>query len=509
LERPPHATTVSSEVRRSIVVGYLLFALYLLVIAWLTWTHTFWRDECQAWLIARASHSLPQLLHNTRHEGHPPLWFLVLYAITHVTANPAWMKLPNLLCAVASAGLLFRARHLPLWTRLGILFSYYFFFEYTLIARNYMIGVLFLLYAVTRLRERDEADPWVFASLSLAALTSAPALIVAVCVAACSIAPFVFPARRRPPAASRFGWPHLASIAAFALICLGSAATIRPPADSDQTPNIAFYRLGARVNFEHTGRDIATAYLPIPPWHRGFWNLTILDNLPTLPVALGGWLLVVLLCLLLRRRSTRAFFIASSLLILALACVTQKTYLRHIGWLFILFVLALLLDRPASIHAEPDKQRPWRNSLLGAVLGVQVYAGLFACAVSFRYPFAPSRRFADFLIQNHLQNAELIPIPEFIGLAPMAYLQRDSFYSMAEQREVPFLKWTRATNDTFPAFIHGSQTIPAPVGAQPQAVILFIPLWPAILQQNHLHLVATFTGDICANEVYYLYERTP
>jgi hypothetical protein len=50
--------------------GILVYSILLLVA---TWTHTFWRDESEPWLIASASPNLIALLHNARYEGHPPL----------------------------------------------------------------------------------------------------------------------------------------------------------------------------------------------------------------------------------------------------------------------------------------------------------------------------------------------------------------------------------------------------------------------------------------------------
>ena len=54
--------------------------------------HEMWFDELQAWLIARDSSSLADLLINIRYEGQPGLWHLCLYFISKLTTNPVGMQ---------------------------------------------------------------------------------------------------------------------------------------------------------------------------------------------------------------------------------------------------------------------------------------------------------------------------------------------------------------------------------------------------------------------------------
>src|SRR2546425_5327402 len=61
--------------------------------------HEMWRDEFHCWLIARDAHSLAQLYRNTRYDGHPILWYLLLYILTCFTAKPAAMQILVLVLA--------------------------------------------------------------------------------------------------------------------------------------------------------------------------------------------------------------------------------------------------------------------------------------------------------------------------------------------------------------------------------------------------------------------------
>lgn len=77
--------------------------------------HEMWRDELQAWLIASESRTLAELVWNMRYDGHPPLWYLLLYAASRLTADPLAMKLLHV--SVATASVLLVARRAP-FTRL-------------------------------------------------------------------------------------------------------------------------------------------------------------------------------------------------------------------------------------------------------------------------------------------------------------------------------------------------------------------------------------------------------
>ena len=61
-----------------------LTALFLVRGAVAAAHHELWRDEAQAWLIARDV-PLSRLFAELHYEGHPALWFLLLKPLTWIT----------------------------------------------------------------------------------------------------------------------------------------------------------------------------------------------------------------------------------------------------------------------------------------------------------------------------------------------------------------------------------------------------------------------------------------
>ena len=91
----------------------VLTSLFLLAGGLLISRHVLWRDEAQAWLIARDSHSLRDLLTLVHYEGHPPLWYLLLFLVTRATQRPEAMQWLQLAMAAATLFMVVRFAPFP------------------------------------------------------------------------------------------------------------------------------------------------------------------------------------------------------------------------------------------------------------------------------------------------------------------------------------------------------------------------------------------------------------
>src|SRR6186713_2793474 len=121
-----------------VTAGFFVIALIGML------SHEMWRDEHQAWLVARDANSLPQLLANMNYEGNPALWQFFLFLITRVTHDPIYMQAFHLL--VATSFIFIFNRYAPLSNLHKILFSFGYFaiYEYAVISRSYSLGILLM-----------------------------------------------------------------------------------------------------------------------------------------------------------------------------------------------------------------------------------------------------------------------------------------------------------------------------------------------------------------------------
>ncbi|HEX6848648.1 MAG TPA: hypothetical protein VF144_16800, partial [Chitinophagaceae bacterium] len=136
--KPAILSTFPGSLSFSLVVtaGFFVIALIGLL------NHEMWRDEHQAWLVARDANSLPGLLENMKYEGNPALWHFFLFLITRFTHDPIFLQVFHLL--IASSFIFIFNRYAPLRNLHKILFSFGYFplYEYAVISRSYALGIL-------------------------------------------------------------------------------------------------------------------------------------------------------------------------------------------------------------------------------------------------------------------------------------------------------------------------------------------------------------------------------
>lgn len=162
----------------------IIFVLYSVLHFVICAFHEPWYDEAVAWMIAKYS-SVSNILFEIGHyEGHPQLWFFILmpFARLGVPYEAALNIVSFIFCGLSVYIILFKSPF-PRLIRWLLPFTYFYFYQYGVIARPYCIMMLaFLLIAMTY-NSRNE-KPWrVVASLALLASASAYGIAFAGCMA--------------------------------------------------------------------------------------------------------------------------------------------------------------------------------------------------------------------------------------------------------------------------------------------------------------------------------------
>ncbi|MEA2095913.1 MAG: hypothetical protein U9P73_04370 [Candidatus Cloacimonadota bacterium] len=143
----------------------VVFFFYSIISYSWIWLHEPWRDEAQAWLIVRDL-NFGEILKQLVWEGTPGLWHLLLNPLAKL-GLPYYSEfiLHWSIVVVAIALLLFRSPFNK-WIKISIIFSYYFFYEYVIIARNYSLTML-LLFALASLYNKRFKLPILYSLLIL------------------------------------------------------------------------------------------------------------------------------------------------------------------------------------------------------------------------------------------------------------------------------------------------------------------------------------------------------
>lgn len=138
-----------------------IFIIYVLAIIVGVIRHESWADEAQSWLLVKDL-SLAELFKVLPSEGHPPLWYLILFPFAKLGAPYTIVKwIAAAIMCTAIYLLLFKTKvHILL--KLAIPFSVYYFYQYALFGRSYPLIALFTACAVVLYPKRFE-KPWPFA----------------------------------------------------------------------------------------------------------------------------------------------------------------------------------------------------------------------------------------------------------------------------------------------------------------------------------------------------------
>ena len=143
------------------IVCFCLFII-LLFVGW--WIHELWYDELHAWLVAKDAPWGEILFFLPHFEGHPPFYHILLAVPAKLGIGWQWgMRWVNL-CSIAAAYLLIFKSPFPRWVRVTLPFSFFLFYQYSVIARPYSIFMLILFLLAYYFPQKDER-PYLFTSL--------------------------------------------------------------------------------------------------------------------------------------------------------------------------------------------------------------------------------------------------------------------------------------------------------------------------------------------------------
>lgn len=382
--------------------------------------HEMWRDELQAWLIPLSSGSPGELLHNLRYEGHPALWHVLLWIVSRATARPEAMQVLHFAISAAAIFLFARYAPFPRWLRALFAFGYYPLYEYTVISRNYGLGMLLLFAACALFPLRHKSWLPLAAVLALLANTNPYAWLIAVAFAGALFLEALGDRelRRRDAALGLLLFGAAAAVAAAQMI---------PPPDGGYA-SIWHLDLRAPRAFRVLA-TVARAWLPIPsPAEPNPWNSNLLFLLRNGAVAiLAVALIAVAVAVLRRSRPALLLYVGGTALLLGFSYLKYLGYARHHGAHFLLLVACLWIARRG-------------NALLGLLLSVHVLAGAWLWTADLRRPFSAAKATAGYL--RELRPAFVIGYPDMYATPVAGYLGRPLFH-LETRRPGSFVLWNR------------------------------------------------------------------
>ncbi|MBE9212589.1 hypothetical protein IQ247_07645 [Plectonema cf. radiosum LEGE 06105] len=418
--------------------------------------HEMWRDETQAWLIARDASNLTDLYENLKYEGHPGLWHLCLFLITKITRNPFAMQFFHILISTAIVYIFVKKSPFNLVQKTFFTFSYFSLFEYNLISRNYNLGILLVFifcYLFTRININYITT---FLTLALLANTNVYGLIICLCLSATLILDRIREYRINQNNITRQQIKNL--LIGLLILCLGiglSILQILPAAIQDTTNDIQqnlgetatvskfelilnlFKRLG------YTLRSIWYSYVPIPNFlEYHFWstNITFISPYLTLvALFLSLFLLLFSVLIFIDKPIVLFLYLSGNFTIFLFTWFKWQGTLRHHGHLFFLFLACIWISR--CFHPSDKIPKRWQkitnltnfcqkyqNKAITIILTVQMFSGFYAYTMDLTYPFSRSKVAAEFIQKQGLSEEFILGSKDTTVSPISAYIDKQIFY---------------------------------------------------------------------------------
>lgn len=136
-------------------VCWFIFILYSILNLILMLRHEPWRDEIHAWLMAKEL-SIPELIVESRFDGHPILWHLLLMPFAKFGFPIITLNIIGYVIVLISVWLFLFKTDLPLPFKAIVSFTIPFTYTFSAISRNYSLIILLFMLITTLYNKRNE-----------------------------------------------------------------------------------------------------------------------------------------------------------------------------------------------------------------------------------------------------------------------------------------------------------------------------------------------------------------
>lgn len=134
---------------------WLIFILYSIINLWLMLNHEPWRDEIHAWLMSKEL-SVPELIVESRFDGHPILWHLILMPFAKLNFPIMTLNIIGYIVILASTWLFLFKTNLSLFFKTIVVFTVPFTYVFSAISRNYCLIILLLMLIVVLYDKKND-----------------------------------------------------------------------------------------------------------------------------------------------------------------------------------------------------------------------------------------------------------------------------------------------------------------------------------------------------------------
>jgi hypothetical protein len=411
---------------------WAVFGLYIIIASYTMYHHELWGDEFHSWNIARGSSSFFDLIYNRRYEGHPPVWYTVLWIISKFTHNLVYVQIVQLVFAILVIFVMLFYSPLPTGAKILLPFGYYFIFEYAILSRNYVLAVLagFLICIIIN---KEFKYKLIVYYLLLFFMSNVH--LMGMLLAGSLHLYFLISSVEQKKKRSFVALHSLLGI----LIFLPALHFISEPETQQVVTAWTFVRWNPSI-FAIDLQAPLRAFAPMPAWWEyNFWNTQFLLSLhPTYRILkiispLLAFAFVGAGCYILYgNKKSLALFVANVVVNFIVGNIFPLGTQRYAGFIFIGFVVAFWMycyDTPLQKN---------KKILVLILLFIQLIAGIFIVSKDIELPFSNGFRVKE-LINEVPPNEKMVT--DFCALNTISACMDQPYYCVDVERSLSFIVW--------------------------------------------------------------------
>lgn len=479
----------------------IIASLFLLLNLSSIFFHEMWRDELQAWLIARDSKNILQLFINLKYEGHPALWYLLLTPLTKVF-SPVSMQILHL--SIFLLALYFFIFFSPFSFLQKLLFSIGIFsYEYTIISRNYSLSILFLFIYASYFEKRYEKPIITSIILFFLSHTNILGLIICISIFLTQIFDYFFFTKVQINKILLKNF--LLGLCISFLGILTSTAQVIPFSDATYAPGWNF-TLDFKLLLELINKVLVNAFLP--PLKHILIN-TLVEFLYNYYIFLI--IIIFILYIFIKNiiKPNIIIFLYASLSGLIIFFYTKFLGdTRHHGLIWIIFIISYWLSYKNDLnHIHILKNvRVKFSTIFTLLLIYHSLASIGPRINDYKKPYSNAKLTAEFIKLNNLKDKIIIGHPNNYLASIRGYLDNKAFFNIEKNRFETYFRYDsiQYKKNIFESikndpFFKNKQFI----------LITNYSLTDLNLNSSKLSNIAKFTGAIRSDENFYIYMSLP
>lgn len=382
--------------------------------------HELWKDEWQAWLVARDMNTM-DMLSFLHYEGHPSLWYLYLQLWTILPIQDAIaIQIAHVIVVVVAMYILLIRIKLPTIWKILLLLSYFMIYEYGIVNRGYILVIVISLALADQIANKRER--YLGLSLFLLCQTEVYGVILSVAF----LVYLIWSDESWRKQVKRYRSTLIWSAIGVLLFVL----TVFPRGYADDFSR-AYNQQGLSMSV--IGEAIQGHLANV------FAIGAIKDTAANGPSTTGlllSFLILAFLTYIFRRetRSARLLLTGAAGLIL-FAIVIFSGGIRQWGMIYLCFMCALILS-----HAARSDWQVGRTMAVTALLILPVIHGVRGLHIDSKIPFSNAREAGLFIKEKVPTNVPVVVINKFETAPVGAYAER-ALYELPSGERFTYFRW--------------------------------------------------------------------